>query len=233
MCNCDKHRGFMIASLVLVILVFISNFVILITPVYHYEREINLNAGAGIAGWTFAVTAAQQLLVGSQTVSAKNIYIGLFETVIDFDVLDDKTVDTVDLWEYLFSACDYSAMEDQTKAMQGFWVLSQISCLLLLIFLSIKVCCKQDLSHWFIFGTNIFLFVSLLIASSIIGFQYNFEFCGNLSLSDVRYDISAASFFFFVSLVLLFIAQICVCLASLCFKYEGHSSKHDPDDSSV
>eukprot|EP01060_Flectonema_neradi_P036462 TRINITY_DN7006_c0_g1_i1.p1 TRINITY_DN7006_c0_g1~~TRINITY_DN7006_c0_g1_i1.p1 ORF type:complete len:230 (+),score=25.16 TRINITY_DN7006_c0_g1_i1:23-691(+) len=215
-CDCSSHRGLTIASLVLVILIFILNFFTLLGPLYHYEPDIA--AYYGIRSNSLGRT------------SATEIFIGLFRTVLERGITNDVTEDTVNIWKLLYPSCDYYAMESQTKALQGFWVLSQTSCLLLLVFLSIKLCCKKDFSNWFMFGTNIFLFVSFLIASALVGYQYNFEFCGKSSLSDGNYDLSAGASFLFVSLVVIFIVQIFVCLTTLYFKDEEPSSKHNPDD---
>eukprot|EP01060_Flectonema_neradi_P020988 TRINITY_DN284_c0_g1_i2.p1 TRINITY_DN284_c0_g1~~TRINITY_DN284_c0_g1_i2.p1 ORF type:complete len:248 (+),score=28.82 TRINITY_DN284_c0_g1_i2:73-744(+) len=210
MCN-GTHRTLMVVVLVLVILVFILNFLVVALPAYFYDAD-----NVYLVGFTTLTSVLRPT----------EVYVGLFSTYIEYQV-GDTTVDTIDFWRLMFPTCDYSAMEDKTKALQGFWCISQLCCLLLLILTSIKVCCKKDLSHWWIFGANIFVFVSVIIVSGVIGHQHNYDMCvgAQRSLNDMQYDLSAASFCLFVVVSLLFVSQILSCVASFCYQEE----REEPD----
>eukprot|EP01060_Flectonema_neradi_P020987 TRINITY_DN284_c0_g1_i1.p1 TRINITY_DN284_c0_g1~~TRINITY_DN284_c0_g1_i1.p1 ORF type:complete len:251 (+),score=29.63 TRINITY_DN284_c0_g1_i1:87-755(+) len=209
MCN-GAHRTLMIVVLVLVILIFLLNFAVVGLATYYYENNNHI------------------IYTALNLATPKQVHVGLFGTLIEYQI-GDKTVDTIDFWKQMFPACDYSAMEDKTKALQGFWCISQLCCLLLLILTSIKVCCKKDLSHWWIFGANIFVFVSVIIVSGVIGHQHNFKMCKSTnveqSLNDIDFDLSAASFCLFVVVSLLFVSQILSCVASCCYREE----REEPD----
>ena len=206
MCS-STNKCMMITVLVLVILVFIINFVIVAVPVYHYDRPDRVVVGS---------TGIFSALISTST--PKKVYVGFFGSRIEYDV-GSTNLDTVDLWKKLYpNGCSLSDMEDMTRALQGFWCILQIFVLVLLVFTSVKVCCKQDFSHWWVFSANIIVLVSIIIVSGIMGHQFNYEFCGSRSINDSGFDLSAASFFLFVNAIMLFVSQILACLASFCYR---------------
>ena len=217
----------MITVLVMVVLIFALNFVVATVPAYYYDRPSTTTSTSTTNPFAALVNAAVS------AAAPKKIYVGFFGSRIEYDV-GSRNLDTIDLWKVIYpTGCSVSDMEDKTKALQGFWIISQISTLVLLIFVSIKVCCKKDFSHWWIFAANIFVFASIVIVSGIIGHQFNYELCGNRSINDNGFDLSVAAFFLFVNAVLLFGSQVFACLASCCYKEDVEPEivvvHHQPD----